>query len=292
MQLMVAGSAGLPIAAPAALLGWIATSLFGDDDDEDGTLTTQIRNHLTDTLGEEGATVFWKGLPTLIGLDISRNIGMGDMFNPLPMMRWSDVTDAKTGRDAMSSVLYNAAGAPIATMGDFFDAAQMFSHGDIGKGTEKILPKFLASPLKAARYATEGMTTRKGNQVMDSDQFSPWDLAYKALGFSPVTETQHYEAQTAKSEVTQAIQDRRNKIIADYARARMSGEGTSDVMEDVRQFNTDHPHNQVRITQSVLIQAINRRKKERKAADSAGVTFRKNEKYLRNVDRFATEDEE
>jgi hypothetical protein len=289
MQSLLAGARfGIPLAFPLSIIA----SMFGDDDDEKGDLETQFRNYLTDVLGETAATVFWKGLPTLIGLDISRNIGLGEVFNPLPMIRWSDVTDARTGKEGIKELLYQMAGAPVATMGDFLDAGQMAMHGDLQKATEKVLPKFLASPLKAARYMDEGMTTRNGKQVMDADEFSAWELAYKALGFSPLTETQHYDAQNVKSATARAITERRNRLIAEYARTKLERDDLSDIKEEIKDFNAEHPHTSTRITASVLFKAMQRRKSSRKSTDAAGVEFRKTEKYLRPVDRFATEDEE
>jgi hypothetical protein len=281
MQLATAGAAGLPLAFPLAVVG----SLFGDDDDEKGDYATQVRNYLADMLGPDAARVFWKGLPTLIGLDISRNIGMGDLFNPLPMMRWSDVTNAKTGKDAVATLLFNAAGAPFGTMADMFEGIQMASHGEIERAVEKMLPKFLASPVKAVRYATDGLTTRSGNVAVESDRFDGWDLAYKALGFSPVVESEHYAAQNSKEDVAQAINARRKEIYSQYAQARLSGENASEVREAVAKFNSDHPKQ--RITQEQLLQSLQQRRSSKKEYDEAGVRYSKRDKSLKGVDRYA-----
>jgi hypothetical protein len=281
MQLATAGAAGIPLAFPLAVVG----SLFGDDDDEKGDYATQVRNYLADMLGPTAARALWKGLPTLLGLDISRNIGMGDLFNPLPMMRWSDVTNAKTGKDAVATLLLNAAGAPFGTVADLFEGIQRFSHGEIERGIEKMLPKFLASPVKAVRYATDGLTSRSGNVAVEPDKFDGWDLAYKALGFSPVVESEHYAAQNSKEDVAQAINARRKEIYSQYAQARLSGGNASDVREAVAKFNSDHPKQ--RITQEQLLQSLQQRRSSKKEYDEAGVRFSKRDKSLKGVDRYA-----
>ena len=276
-QVMMAGAAGLPI---YALLGF-----FGGDDDEEGDLETRMRNGLTDMVGADAARVLWKGLPTLLGVDISANIGMGNLLKPLPMVSMRDLRNAETGTDAISLLLTNAAGAPVGMLANMLDGGMQMMDGNWAAGVGKFLPKFLGSLVKAADLAEHGVMTRAGNVVMGPEEFDAWDIMYKALGFQPSKVVEHYTAQQAKEDVASAIKERKADILTQYAQAKLRGEDTSDAKEAMAQFNEDHPTQ--RITQSALIKSVNARRKNAKQLDEAGVSFTKREKSLKPITRFA-----
>jgi hypothetical protein len=277
MQVAMAGVAGLPI---YTLLG-----LFGGGDDEEGDLETRMRNGLTDMVGADAARVIWKGLPTLLGVDISANIGMGSILKPFPMVSMQDIRDAKTGKEAVSTLLLNGAGAPFGMVASMADGVKLMMDGQWAKGAGKFLPKFLGSPIKAASLATEGLTTRAGNQVMTPDQFDAWDIMFKGLGFNPTSVSEHYAAQNAKENVATAMADRKSKILADYAQAKLQNEDTTDAEEAAKAFNEDHPTQ--KINRSALVKAVAARKKGAKQLDESGVSFTKKQSSLKPITRFA-----
>jgi hypothetical protein len=278
---MVGGLRGLP---PAVAFFAIA-SLFSADDDEAGDAETKWRNYLSDSFGPDAARVLHKGLPTLLGLDVSQNLSMGNLIDPLPFTRVKDVTDARTAKAGLGGLMVDAGGATFGMLTRWLDAGKLMGAGDFDKGLEKLLPKFVSSPLKAARYGTEGMTTRAGAQSLEADRFDGWDLAYRALGFSPSLESEHYAAKQGKEDASRAIKERRSAILARYAEARRTGKGMAGVREDIDAFNKDHKTQ--RITQSVLLRSLRARKKLENGQDETGVGFRKHEKALEGITRFA-----
>lgn len=282
-QAAMAGAKGIPfITAALTVFG-----MFSGGDDEDGDLETKLRNYLADLLGKEAGEAVFKGLPTLLGTDLSKRVGLGDVWNPLPMLRVSDVEKAKTGKEAIGTVLTNVAGAPMGMAAQWLDAAGDFGRGDWGKGTEKMLPKMLADPLKATRYATEGMTSRKGETLLQPESFSASDIAQRALGFSSEKETSHYEAQNAYYNAKEAITTKRTGLMDAYFKARKSGEGIDTVMEKVQEFNEKHPAKEFRLTASDLAKSYQTRVKNSRFVDEAGVKMAKNDRALRDIDRFA-----
>lgn len=281
-QLLMAGTTGLPITAP---LLFLAYGLAGDDDDEEGDLETQIRNYAADVLGPDAARVFWKGLPTALGADLSGNIGMGGLFKPFPMMAASDITQAKTGEDAIKELLFNAAGAPVGMVAKMAEGAISFGNGEYARGISQMTPRFVSSLVKAGDLADNGVNTRSGTQVMTADQFDGWDITLKAAGFNPVELTEHYTAQSSKENTSRAIQDRRNLLLKKYAVAKIKGDDVSSIKFDIQEFNLEHP--KVKLDQSSLIKAIQSRKKGTSEVDQAGVRFRRNEESLKGIDRFA-----
>lgn len=281
-QLLFAGTTGLPITAPLLMLAY---GLTGDADDEEGDLETQIRNYASDVIGPDAARVFWKGLPTALGADISSNVGMGGLFKPFPMMAARDVTAAKTGEDAIKELLFNAAGAPVSMVSKWAEGAISIGNGEIARGISQMTPRFVASVVKAKELAENGVNTRSGTQVMTADQFDGWDVALKAAGFNPVDLTEHYSAQSSKESTSRAIQDKRNLLMKKYAVAKLKGDDVADIKADIQEFNLEHP--KVKLDQSALLKAIQTRKKGADEVDEAGVRFRSNEENIRGISRYA-----
>jgi hypothetical protein len=282
-QLMFAGAVGIPLTAP--LIGAAALMFGGGDDDEKGDLETQLRNYMADTIGADAARVLWKGLPNALGVDLSMNVGMSGLLKPFPMMSSRDLTQARTGEDAVKELLFNAAGAPVGMAANLWDGAKLAMEGDLYRGLARMSPKFIGSLIKAAEMGEKGVTTRAGNQVMAPDQFDAWDLAFKAAGFNPTSVSEHYAAQTSKENVSRAITARRGALLKDFALAKLQGDDVTNVLEEIDAFNAEHPTN--RIKASDRIKAVQSRKKISSDADETGVVFRKSEKNLRGINRFA-----
>lgn len=282
MQGVFAGAVGIPfLTLPIAIAAGLGA---GGGDDEDGDLETQIRNYLADAIGPDVARAMWKGLPTLLGMDVSKRIGLGDLWNPVPFLK---LGGEKTGQEGMGKVMVAAGGAPFGTLANFWDAEKMWEQGDWQKAVEKAAPKMFSDVVKAYRYGTEGMTSRTGKPVMGAEQFSISDLAQRALGFSPSMESEHYDAQAAKMDTQERIKERRERLISNYANAKVTGNDLEALQQAVDNWNAKHPEKGVRIDRSALVKATTSRKKEFASTDPAGVKFGKNEKHLAGVDRFA-----
>ena len=116
-QLLMAGVRGVPVAAPLLFL----LGAFGDKDDKEGSLETQLRNALADSVGPDVARVFWKGLPAMMGVD-SGSMSMENLFLPFPMMRSNAITDAATGKDAVTELMFNLGGAPVSMASRLMDS--------------------------------------------------------------------------------------------------------------------------------------------------------------------------
>jgi hypothetical protein len=279
-QLLMAGVRGVPVAAPLLFL----MGAFGDDDDKEGDLETQLRNALADSVGPDVARVFWKGLPAMMGLD-SGSMSMENLFLPFPMMRSTAITDAATGKDAVTELMFNLGGAPVSMVSRFGDAVILGSEGDYQKALEKVLPKFMSSLVKAERLGDEGITTRSGNVAIEADEFDAWDQAIKALGFTPTKESEYYQAMYEKERISSAIDDRRNRIIKAIATGRLKGEDTAEAREQAREFNIEHPSR--RITGESITRSVAQRRKDKQQRNESGVRFEKRERDIRDVTRFA-----
>lgn len=229
-----AGVLGLPFMSVA--LGVV--NAFKDDDDEDGDAETVLRNALFDLTGDKDlATVLAKGLPAMVGADLSKRIGLGDIASPFPML---DLSGA-TGQDKVGRLAAAVAGPVLGGLGaSAFDAASYFSAGDLVKGTEKILPKVAADVLRAARLGTQGMTDRKGEQILGVDEIGAWDTVLRALGTTPTEQSNYYEGTRALKNTERAVEARKGRIQHEYVAALADGD-MADVRAKIEEFNADHP---------------------------------------------------
>ena len=100
---MMAGTLGLPIAAPIGALATLMSWAWPDDDEPDPE--TVYKNFLADLLGQDTADVIARGLPALFGLDFSKRVGMGSLFNPVPFFR----TD-KEGKEQFNELVLSLLG--------------------------------------------------------------------------------------------------------------------------------------------------------------------------------------
>lgn len=279
-QLVMAGVRGVPVAAPLLFL----MGAFGDDDDKEGDLETQLRNALADSVGPETARVFWKGLPAMMGVD-SGSLSMENLFLPFPFMRTNAITDAATGKDAITEFMFNLGGAPVSMTARIGDSVILGSEGDYQKALEKALPKFMSSLVKAERLGDEGITTRSGNVAIEGDEFSAWDQAIKAAGFSPIKESEYYQATYEKERITSAIDNRRNRIIKAIATSRLEGEVDKEALQQAKEFNSEHPTRP--ITGDSVNRSVAQRRKDKRQRAESGVRFEKRERDIRDVTRFA-----
>lgn len=270
---LMAGATGLPFAGSAF---WLATAIGSafDDDDEPFDASVWFANYLADNLGDDVAQVVRKGLPTLMGLDLSNNVGMGNIGMPLPFIR-----NGSKPSDTMANMVTSSLGASFQMMQNVADGAMEMANGDVMKGAEKVIPlKGAKNIMKAYRYSTEGMTDSKGNVILPSEQFSPWDIAIRGSGFSNTKETSYYEANSAMQDARQAAKDVRSKLLRDYAEARMAGEDLADFQEKIADFNTRHPEKGIRIDQSSLIKSVQQRKRLAQERTSTGL---RKDKYMK-----------
>lgn len=279
---LMAGATGLPFAGSAFWLATVIGGMFGDDD-EPFDAEVSFRNYLADMLGDDAARAVAKGLPTLMGTDISGNVGQGNIGMPFPFMR-----DGKKPSEGLANMLVAAAGAPFETLQTTVDGIGEILDGDFAKGTEHVLPLKAAKNLvKAYRYSSDGMTDSKGNIILPPENFSPWDLAIRSAGFTNVKESDYYAANNAMQKAKQAATDVRASLLREYANARLAGEDVSDFQERIADFNSRHPEKGVRIDQSSLLKAVTARRNLAKDRTETGLRRDKYMKPYLDEARFA-----
>jgi hypothetical protein len=271
---LMAGSLGMPAAGTAMLVANLIGQAF-DDDDEPFNAEVEYRNWLASILGKDAAEVFAKGLPIALGADASKRVGLGDVFSPVPFFR-----AGTTGQDTVANLMANLGGAPVAMAGTMLEGIRKIGEGDYAKGAEQVIPiKLAQNVLKASRYASEGMTDRQGDAILQAEQFSPWDLALRAIGFSTAEESRYYEANRAIKDAEFAMKKVRAKLIRDATDKGMK------ITDEIRAFNRRHPSN--RITYKTLLDSKRRRNQMQNERGESGIRLNKQNQDYAEVAAFA-----
>ena len=278
---LFAGALGLPFMGSVM---WLATLIggAGDDDDEPFDAETWLKNWVTDITDDpEVARAITNGLPTLVGMNLTKRVGAGDIASPLPFMRTGTTTQESAGY-----MMLAAAGAPVGTMVDMVDGAKYMADGQWLKGFEKFAPlKFAKDLAHAARMQTEGLTNSKGEVFMEDDKFSAWDLTQRYLGFSPDKEAMHFEMEDVIQQGKRGNAEVRSRLLRDFAGASIAGESTEDVMEEIKAYNRRHPDSP--IDYAARRKAVKSRRTAAKQRNEYGVRMDKAAKEYSDDVRFA-----
>jgi hypothetical protein len=225
------GSMGLPT---AGVVFAIMNALLGTDDEPyDSEL--EWRNWLQENLGQTMGNVATTGLPYLLGADISRRVGMGDIFGmqqqPPPGVH---------GKQLAAWWAASALG-PVASVGQsWFQGYDEFSKGNYLKSLEVSTPKPIRDALKAYRVGTEGLKTSAGKKLLSDDAIGADEVMLLALGFNADEVAQAQAAERSLNKMSTMISERRGKLIKAAARGILEGD-TRDALGDVLEFNRRMP---------------------------------------------------
>ena len=119
-QLAMAGVKGLP--AANLVLGAVAFCFGAPGDDDEDLIRRAIKD-------KETSDLLLKGLPTLMGLDLSRKVGAGEMLSPLPFWNY----DPSQGKRNATELIANAAGPWASLASRTWEAQKFFLQGDYMK---------------------------------------------------------------------------------------------------------------------------------------------------------------
>ncbi len=200
------GIMGLPgFAAAAALYGM----LFGDED-EPFEPELELRRYFGDEIG----TLMTKGLPAQMGVDVSGKIGAGQMLSILP---YADFDLSKAGWQETVTAAMGPFIGGLAPRG--IDGISYMGEGNYYKGVENLMPKGVTDTLKAARFATEGVTQRNNDVSLSADEILFVDAMFQALGL-PTTKLTERQFRTGVVIRTEEFFDKRTaEIKRNYTKA-------------------------------------------------------------------------
>ncbi len=234
---IMGGTLGLPFAAPVFGIAKLVSMMWPSDDRDDPE--TAYKNFLADMLGKDLGDVVARGVFASLGLDLSRTLGLGTLFNPVPFVR----TD-KQGKDLLNEMVLGLLGPSVSIGQRVADGASKLSNGDLLGAWIGMAPKFLASPARSFKTGTEGITTKEGNTRIPAEQFTGGDLAAIALGLPDLKVSKYYEYNSAFEDSKAAAAQK--VAMLKHAWVRGDAEEKAKVQQQIDEFNNRHETDQIK----------------------------------------------
>lgn len=234
---IMGGTLGLPFAAPVFGIAKLVSLMWPSDDREDPE--TAYKNFLADMLGKDLGDVVARGVFASLGIDLSRTLGLGTLFNPVPFVR----TD-KQGKDLLNEMVLGLLGPSVSVGQRTADGASKLANGDLLGAWIGMAPKFLASPARAFKTGTEGITTKEGNTRIPAEQFTGGDLAAIALGLPDLKVSKYYEYNAAFEDSKAAAAQK--VAMLKHAWVRGDAEEKAKVQKQIDEFNDRHETDQIK----------------------------------------------
>jgi hypothetical protein len=244
----VGGAVGMALQPIKWALG-LTMMAFGDDDEpytlanaiNGRTFDNMVTEVMTDLFGPTFGGAAARGLPTLAGTDLSARMSMGTLY-------FVDLR-GDSAESILGSLGASFGGATLNQYMNWGNALGKVAQGDVYRGVEQGMPKFLRDALRANRYYNEGLVNNAGDTVISTKDLSFWDTFLQGVGFSPDKVSKFYQGQAAVKGAQGYARDRRERIIRQF----VDDGPTSTVMFDLREFNRQFPS--LALTRSTLIRA-------------------------------------
>ncbi|WP_313033330.1 PLxRFG domain-containing protein [Stenotrophomonas acidaminiphila] len=234
MSTLFSGALGLPMMGVVMGVLNAVQATFGDDD-EPWDAETEFRAFLGDMLGPSAAEVLLRGPANkLTGANIAGRVGLDSLWI-------RDADRELDGRGMFNNLLEQAAGPMGGVLKNVLVGKQQIDEGHLLRGVETMLPKGMKDVLKAARYATQGVNTLRGDPVVED--VSLWQALLQGAGFAPAEVAERYERNRALKNYEEHITRRRETLMNAFALAVRNGDQPTReaVMEKIRAFNRANP---------------------------------------------------
>ena len=218
---LMAGVQGVPMYGVVAMIG----NMFLDDEEED-----------FDTLaaGFFGEGMYSGPINAVFGVDIASRIGMSNLiFRTLPNKE----------QDSLALRALELVGGPAFGIASRMeDGIQLINEGQVVRGIEKVLPSALSNAfVKAPRYATSGVTTMRGDPIVDS--ISGWNIFAQALGLAPAEYTKQMEINAVNKRIDRKLTEKRTNLLRRYYIESSVGDvdAAMDTLEKMIELGERHP---------------------------------------------------
>lgn len=244
MMMMMAGVSGTWGYALITTLAGLFMPGGADD------IEQEVKEALVNTLGRDMAGIILKGVPGhLSGINLSSRMGMPELWFRRPDRQ-------QEGDDLYQYWAEQMLGAVPGMAQNAFRGINMALEGEVWRGVETASPKFVRDWMRSARYAQEGVTTYRGNPIVES--VSPQEALTQALGFSPARISEQYQTNRWMWNTQGRITDRRGTILRRVGDDIRAGNPISDrSSRAIREFNSEFP--QYAITTDTIRQSIRAR---------------------------------
>ncbi len=252
---LFSGVQGLPFFSELMTL---FNALFTDDEEDD------FEAMLQKFAGEP----FYHGLLNYVtGAEIASRISLSGLLFREPRIN--------KDQSALYDLVDIFGGPAVGVFMNFERGTQLIGEGELYRGIEAMLPAAIRNAMKAGRYAAEGgATTMRGDTVVP---LSYTDIAFQLIGYTPDAYARMQEATSREKRKTEAVASRKRKLLSrlNIAKLEYDFEEVNDLLEEIQQYNAEHPDNPITTTSMKQSMAQFRRT----SADMiGGVSFPKNQR--------------
>jgi len=198
-----------------------------------------LRSFFSDVMGPTMGEIFSRGLPHAIGIDLSHSIGLSNLLE-MPEL---EGFDSKSFLKWLGAIATGAAGEDASNeVGGLLN----IYHGNYQKGFEAMLPRPLRDPLKAIRYANEGIPGPGGRPGLPAESISPAGIVGQALGFQPADVSEYREGRAAVEQAKAEAQVEQQRLSQAWVTAA-DNDARTEAMQAIQQYNADHPGEEIQM---------------------------------------------
>lgn len=231
MHAAIAGSNGMgPVSAMLKGMLWAYAQAFGDEEDKWKTSEQLMREFLQDTVGKDAAELLENGVPGyLFGVDLSDRLAFPNLVDP----RFANVKEGDSSASKFDAYFLMQIGPVYSNTKRLATTTWDVAHGDFSRW-ENVLPTGIRAPVRAAKWAIEGVKTVNGDQFIAREDLSATDLIVSGLNIPASAVTEKYADRSEVKNTTARIAAARKKLV----NAMINGK---DVDEDIKEFNNSVP---------------------------------------------------
>jgi hypothetical protein len=257
MSFALAGAGGTPVAmvmsnsVTNALWAAIA-AMFGDDDDPwDPKRDFELA--VRESLGDTAGNVVLKGLPSLVGMDISRRIGMGGMGDIIQGEPPAGATSTAKAQWYAGRLL----GPSWGMVSDSIRGFDALAEGNIGEAIKFSSPKMVRDFIKTAETYGEGVKSG-GKTILKPEDVSAGSLALMLVGINPAEVSLAREESTYLKNISTTLSQRRSSLIRRMSEAVVKGdfEAQSELRSEIAAWGRKQP--KLHISQNELARGVKR----------------------------------
>jgi hypothetical protein len=121
---------------------------------------------------------------------------------------------------------------------------ELLSQGELYRGVEAMMPSVIKSGMKATRFAAEGATTLRGDEVIP---VSNLDIALQAIGYTPGAYAREQERVSGAKKIDEAVRSKKRQLLRKYNLAFREGDFAEvrEVLKEMREFSRTYPEDAI-----------------------------------------------
>ena len=232
MTAIMGGAMGLPLFSIVTSAMQMAHDL-GDDSDEPYDAELEIRNWLNGIFGEGAGARVARGV---FGAGIGTRVSLNELWLRSPNRDLE-------GKELAGYWLEQAAGPVVGIGINGMRGVDLMTDGQIYRGFETVVPKFVRDVMRGWRYSEEGVRSLRGDEVVGRGDLSTLELFMQAGGITPHQIIERYDQNSALKRAEQKVLNRRRSLMNRYYMAYRDGdrETLRETLQLMQRFNRANP---------------------------------------------------